>query len=311
MYRPDSFFIKDKLPGSRQVLSFFEKYQQEDGSLKDVPYWLFSDWVEGEGWKSGMAPFGINGESALLDLQLLGAYQLAGELESQLGMKEFARLYANRAEQLKSTIHLKYWDSGKKLYADTADKDVFSQHTNTLAILYGVISGDNATVLAKKILEDSKLVSASIYFKYYLHQALTKAGFGNDYLKWLDKWRENIKLGLTTWAETSDVSMSRSDAHAWGSSPNIEFYRIILGIDSDAPGFSRIKIEPHLGAIKNISGEIPHPSGKVSVKYIVDNGKLEATILIPEKTEGTFIWEDNTYPLKEGENIFKLSKTKR
>src|SRR5207237_8787841 len=27
MYRPDSLFIKDKLPGARQVLSFFERYQ--------------------------------------------------------------------------------------------------------------------------------------------------------------------------------------------------------------------------------------------------------------------------------------------
>lgn len=306
MYRPDSLFIKNKLPGSRQVLSFFEKYQQEDGSLKGVPYWLFSDWAEGKGWKSGMAPIGKNGESALLDLQLLGAYQLASELENQLGLKDFARLYSDRAKQLKNTIHQKYWDSEKNLYADTADKDVFSQHTNTLAILYGVITGDKATTLAKKMLEDSTLVSASIYFKYYLHQALVKAGLGNDYLNWLDKWRENMQLGLTTWAEASNVSMSRSDSHAWGSSPNIEFYRIILGIDSDSPGFSKIKIEPHLGAIKAISGEIPHPNGKVSVKYILNNGKLEATIVIPEKTEGTFIWADKKYLLKEGKNTFKI-----
>ncbi len=306
MYRPDSSFIKDKLPGSRQVLSFFEKYQQIDGSLKGVPYWLYSDWAEGKGWNFGMAPFGKNGESALLDLQLLGAYQLASKLENQLGLKDFARLYADRAEQLKNTIQRKYWDTEKNLYADTADKDVFSQHTNTLAILYGVISGEKATILAKKLLEDTSLVQASIYFKYYLHQALIKAGLGNDYLNWLDKWRENMELGLTTWAETSDVSTSRSDSHAWGSSPNIEFYRTILGIDSDAPGFSKIKIEPHLGSIQNISGEIPHPSGKISVKYSINNGKLEAEIAIPQNTVADFIWKNKTYALKAGLNVLKL-----
>ena len=47
---------------------------------------------------------------------------------------------------------------------------------------------------------------ARIYFKYYLHQALIKARLGNDYLKWLDRWKENIQLALTTWAETSDVA---------------------------------------------------------------------------------------------------------
>lgn len=49
MYRPDSTFIKDKLPGARQVLSFFERYQQGDGSLKNVPYWVFTDWSQGKG----------------------------------------------------------------------------------------------------------------------------------------------------------------------------------------------------------------------------------------------------------------------
>ena len=253
MYRPDSLFIKGKLPGARQVLSFFESYQQSDGSLKNVPYWVFSDWVQHKGWNFGMAPKGQNGESAVLDMQLLWVYQLASELENKLGLKDLARIYSDRADQLKKTIQKKYWDSNKNLYADTEDKTFYSQHANSLAILAGIVSGENATRLGNKILADTSLAPASIYFKFYLHQALTKAGLGNDYLKWLDKWRENITMGLSTWAETSDVSTSRSDCHAWGSSPNIEFFRIVLGIDSDAPGFSKIKISPHLGSITDIA----------------------------------------------------------
>jgi hypothetical protein len=48
MYRGDSSFVKDKLTGIRDVLWFFSKYQQKDGSLKNVPYWIFTDWVEGK-----------------------------------------------------------------------------------------------------------------------------------------------------------------------------------------------------------------------------------------------------------------------
>ncbi len=59
---------------------------------------------------------------------------------------------------------------------------------------------------------------------------------------------KSCNVGLTTWAEIDDLNRARSDCHAWGSSPNIELYRIVLGIDSDAPGFSKVKIEPHLGA---------------------------------------------------------------
>ncbi len=306
MYRPDSVFIKNKLPGARQVLSFFERYQQPDGSLKNVPYWVFTDWAEGKKWNFGMAPKGQNGESAVLDMQLLWTYQLASEMEDKLGLKDFARLYSNKAEQLRNTIQRKYWDSNKNVYADTEDKDAYSQHANSLTILTGVIAGYKATTVANKMLTYTTLTAASIYFKFYLHQALVKSGLGNDYLKWLDKWRENIALGLSTWAETSEVSTSRSDCHAWGSSPNIEFFRTILGIDSDAPGFSKIKITPHLGSIEDISGEMPHPNGKVSVKYKLQKGNLQAEINLPKNTGGTFIWKDKPHTLKTGKNNFKL-----
>jgi alpha-L-rhamnosidase len=306
MYRPDSLFIKGKLPGARQVLSFFERYQQADGSLKDVPYWLFTDWTQGKGWNFGMAPKGNNGESAILDIQLLWIYQLASEMEDKLGLNDFARLYRSRAEQLKKTIQKKYWDDNKGLYADTEDKSFYSQHSNSLAILAGLVSGENATRLGSKVLADTSLAPASIYFKFYLHQALTKAGLGNDYLNWLNKWRENIAMGLSTWAETSEVTTSRSDCHAWGSSPNVEFFRIVLGIDSDAPGFSKIKISPHLGSIQEISGEMPHPNGKISVKYKMQKGSLQAEINLPEKTSGSFVWKEKSYLLKEGKNSLTL-----
>src|SRR5436189_254795 len=84
---------------------------------------------------------------------------------------------------------------------------------------------------------------------------------------------QNIGMGMTKWVEISNISETRSDCHAWGASPNIEFYRTILGIDSDAPGFSKIKIEPHLGDLKNAEGSIPHPHGTISVSYKLDNSK--------------------------------------
>lgn len=129
---------------------------------------------------------------------------------------------------------------------------------------------------------------------------------GNEYLNWLGKWRENIAMGLTTWAETSEVNTTRSDCHAWGASPNIEFFRTILGIDTDAPGFAKVKIEPHLGQIKKIGGEIPHPNGKIKVWYTDVNGRLTGDIELPAKTTGRFVWKGKLYPLKGGRNSIKL-----
>ena len=306
MYGKDFNFIKNKLAGERAVLNYFKGYQQADGSLKGVPNWMFTDWVEKKGWQSGVGPIGKNGNSAMLDFQLVWAYQLAADMESRIGMKEYAAAYLQSAEQLKKTLKLKYWDNSKGLFADREEKDLFSQHSNALAILTGTVTAKEAISIGKKLLDDKSLAPASIYFKYYLHLALTKAGYGNDYIKWLDIWRENIKMGLTTWAEISDINNARSDCHAWGASPNIEFFRTILGIDSDAPGFAKLKIEPHLGIIKNISGEMPHPNGMIAVHYTNSNGKWTFEIILPAKITGNFFWKGKSYPLKEGKNVIYL-----
>ena len=302
MYGKDVNFIRNKLVGERQVLNYFRSFQQADGSLKDVPYWTFTDWVTSKGWEAGRGPIGKDGNAALFDLQLLWAYQLAADMENKIGMKEYGAMYTQYAAQLKNTIRNKYWDSSKKMFSDRAEKDLFSQHAKALAILTGLVSKKEADHIGKQLLSDTTLAPASIYFKFYLHQALVKAGFGNDYLNWLDKWRENINMGLTTWAEISEVSTSRSDCHAWGASPNIEFFRTILGIDTDAPGFSKVRIEPHLGVIKTIGGEMPHPNGKITVKYKQINGRMNAEIELPLKTTGKFIWKGVSYTLIAGKN---------
>ena len=106
-----------------------------------------------------------------------------------------------------------------------------------------------------------------------------------------------MALGLTTWAEMPEPS--RSDCHAWGASPNIEFYRILLGIDSDAPGFRKIRI---------VSGTIPHPLGSVTAAYKLDErGEGTARLVLPEGTTGIFIWDGKEIPLKPGEQVISLS----
>lgn len=298
MYRGDNNFIKDKLVGERDILNFFSKYQQADGSLKDTPYWAFVDWAGNLGGQVK----GSDGSAAIYDLQLLWAYQWAAEMEAKIGLQCYANIYNQKAAQLKATIQRKYWDPVKKLYADTKDKDGYSQHTNSLAILTGVVSQANMPYVVNGLLNDKSLTQCTVYFKYYLNQALIKAGRGDEYMNWLGIWRENIAMGLTTWAEDSSLGTVRSDCHAWGASPNIEFFRTVLGIDSYAPGFSKIKIEPHLGSLKKVSGEIPHPNGKVAVDYSLSNNKLKVKISLPQKTTGIFVWKGKQYPLKAGDN---------
>lgn len=305
MYGKDKSFLKSKLLGSRQILNYFISYLDEDGSLKNVPGWNFTDWVPD--WTRGIAPIAEDGSSALMDLQLLLALQSAIILENAEGMEEYALFYEKLARQLETTIRNKYWDQSRNLFADTPQKDKFSQHANSLAILAGLADDQEVREIGEILMTDNTLAPASIYFKYYLHLALAKAGFGDNYPDWLDVWRKNIDLGLTTWGETSEVETTRSDCHAWGASPNIEFFRIVLGIESASPYFEKVKIEPHLGEIKNIRGEIPHPKGSIAVDYQNTDTVMKAKITLPEGITGNFVWKGKSYDLTGGVNRFEAN----
>lgn len=306
-YRGDADFIRESLPASRSVLNFFADRQHADGALKVLPHWSFTDWTDNEHWTQwgSVAPATDSGYSAPLDLQLLLGYQAAETLEKAVGEKRFAIVYRSKIEQLEKNIKDQYWDPSRKLFSDTPEMKYFSQQTNTLAVLAGLAEGNEARRLMEKTLQDSSLVPASIYFKFYLHQAAAKAGLGNRYITLLDEWREQIDRGLTTWAEKAEPS--RSDCHAWGSSPNIELYRIVLGIDSDAPGFEKVLLKPQLGRLKAAEGSIPHPKGKIAVNYQVNaEGKLKAQVVLPEEVRGRLIWKGREMPLKGGRQSLEL-----
>ncbi len=311
MYGDDAAFLASLLPGAEAIMSYFTRYQQADGRLRNLPGWNFSDWVDNnEGWSMGVARRGNDHCSALMDLQFLLGLEQVAEIENFLGYTERATQYQQQAQHLRNGIQKAYWDPTRGLYADASDHKFFSQHTGSLALLAQMVEGEKAKEMARRLLDDATLAPCSVYYKYYLHAALIKAGLGDEYLSWLDIWRENISLGLTTWAETSDIRGTRSDCHAWGASPNIEIYRTLLGIDSDAPGFTRVRIEPHLAGLKadkkgtrKIGGSVPTPHGDIQVSYTVDkSGRLNALIVLPQGVDGTLLWNNEEHGLNEGRN---------
>lgn len=308
MYGHDTLFVKKRLQGMRNTLSYFHEFQEADGRVKGLPGWNFSDWVNGcDNWENGVALPGVDGCNAVMDMQLLYAYQMAAELEAHYGMNDYATLYHRRAALLAQTIKDQYFRNADGLFSDCSDMAVYSQHANALAILTHLVTGEQAMALAQRLEQDDALAPASIYFRFYLHQAMVEAGLGDHYLLWLDKWRENLQLGLTTWGETSEVESTRSDCHAWGASPNIEIFRTMLGIDSDAPCFQKVRIAPHLGNIRQMGGTMPHPNGIITVSYEMKKNGLHAVVVLPKKVTGTFVWQGKNVILHEGTNTLDLT----
>jgi hypothetical protein len=305
-YVDDPAFVRRMLPGVRAVLSFFEGYQKKDGSLGLLPWWRYFDWVPG--WPSGEPPQEPGGSSAPYDLLLLLAYRWAGELETAVGLRGLSEAYQAREKQLRETAQRLYWDAGRSLYADTPAKRQFSQHTNTMAVLGDVITGTPARDLMLRTLTAPALAQGALFFKFYMNLALVKVGEGDSYLDRLDDWRDMMARGLTTFAETIDLpdGSSRSDCHAWSASPNIEIFRTVLGVDSAAPGFSRVVVRPHLNKLKFVSGSVPHPKGKVEVRLEPNGTGMAANITLPPGTPGEFLWRGTRRELAPGVNRFSL-----
>ncbi|MDR0792322.1 MAG: alpha-L-rhamnosidase N-terminal domain-containing protein [Chitinophagaceae bacterium] len=302
MHRSDNAFVAQQLPYVRLILNYYEQHLKADASLSYIPYWFFTDWSFSNGGEPPRTP---DGQSSIQDLHFLTGLQLAAEMEQSLGMPAFADKYNEIAARIKAGFKAKYWDANRKLFADTPEKKSFSQHANIMAILTNVVEGQEAADLMTRILQEKDLTQATIYFSYYLNQALNKAGMGNQYLDRLDIWRTQLANGLTTWAESPEPS--RSDCHAWGASPNIEFYRIVLGIQSAAPDFQKVLIAPNLGKLHNVSGCIPHPKGNICVSYQSDEkGKLKAEITLPEGIDGKFVWNGKETALHGGKQTLEV-----
>lgn len=301
-YRDDPAFVREMLPGVRAVLTFFKQYQRTDGSLGPLPWWNFVDWV----WPNGVPPAEPDGSSAALDLQLLLALDWAADLEGAVGSRSNATSYRASARTLRTTIRSRYWDSARGLFADTPGKKTFSQQVNALAVLARVVDGIAARRVVDRTIADSSLTQATYYFRHYLHSAVNQVGEGDRYLDLLAEWDAMLERGLTTWAEKPEPT--RSDAHAWSASPNFELFRTVLGVDSAAPGFSKVVIRPYLGHLTRVSGSIPHPNGDVVVTLTTRDGILDAEVILPPRVTGEFVWRGQRRPLPPGRSAWLFGR---
>jgi alpha-L-rhamnosidase len=148
------------------------------------------------------------------------------------------------------------------------------------------------------------MTRATLYWQFYLFEALEKSGLGDEYLNHLGVWEEVLKLGVTTWPETGPNS--RSECHGWGSSPNYHLLKIVAGISSTSPGFSNIRIAPKLGELDRLEVEFPHKLGIVKLNIKREASTLSGTVELPHGLKGTFVWNGDAINIQPGMQKIQL-----
>jgi len=302
LYRPDPEPARSSLVGTRAVLEWFAGYQQPDGLLHEVPWWSFIDWVS----KGEIPTYDAHGESCVTTLDYLGALNDAADLEKGLGDPQLAERYLARAAHVRSGLLSKCWSASRGLIADTPEQKIFSQQANILAVLYDAVPKDRQQEVLHRMLAvepgttPDGMLSASYYFRFYLARALDHAGLADEYLGSLDPWRKMLPLHFSTWPEVPGDT--RSDSHAWSAHPIYDLLTLVAGIEPASPGFATVRIAPHLGTLPSLKATYPHPEGEIKVEYRRQGAGLDATITLPGKLTGTFLFNGKNWPLQAGVN---------
>ena len=300
MLNDDSTFVKSMIPGMQETLNWFRNRIDSSGMLGPVEWWNFVDWTYSKGWDNGNPPAAHTGNSSILSLQYVYTMEKAADVFDAYNMNCLATDYRNLADKIKKAVYSTCFDSNKGLIADSPEKNTFSQHANVLAILTNTFPKptDKAKII-NAILNDKELAECTLYFKFYLFEALNKAGQGDQFTAALAPWAKMVDTGLTTFAETPDPT--RSDCHAWSASPVYYFLSLVSGIKPASPGFKTVRIEPNLGSLKNIDATMPHKLGAIRVKLQRDNkNNLRGEVTLPIHLDGVFIWNGVQMQLKGG-----------
>jgi len=275
MYTGDLRAVVELLPGVRQVLEFFGRHLNDDGTVGRMPGWMFADWCPqwppAAGAK-GCPPGAEQGRSALVSLMTVEALDRAAELAAAAG-EDSAEL-TRRAQALREAAHRVFYDESRGLYRDTPDAEIASAYTNARAILAGMPC--DAAALAERIVRDDALCSLTYFSTYFAWRALAAAGRYELMRELLGPWRRMIQEGLTTWKE--DPRGDRSDCHAWGCGPMVECVREILGVRPAKAGYAAIGIQPKPAGLKFAHGRVPltRLSGRQPAKFVHVDWRVEA-----------------------------------
>lgn len=308
MHRRDDEFLRDFLPGIRGVLDYFESKQSPENPLDIRPgWWCFVDWAKS--FDKGRPQGHADGTSSIIALQYINALQKATELFELFGKVRQAEEYRKSADTLKEAVIGKCFDSERGLLAQTPEKNIFSQHANILGVLTDTIPQGMQKEVMEKVVDDSSLVQATIYFRFYLFQALDKVGLGDRYLEMLGPWHEAIAKGLTTFPEAPG-SFERSDCHAWSASPNHDLLATVCGIRPATPGFETVAIRPNLGDLDFVSCKMPHPKGEIVVELRKNENGIAGTVELPKAASGSFMWKGRQAGLLEGLNKIAIKRPK-
>ena len=234
----DLAFLRKIYPKMRSVLSVFVDRIGEDGLVAPIAgagKWNFYEWVEGlDGHifeKDYLTPEGAEPD-VLLNSLLSIALDRMERVEDAL---DIPHAFGGIREKINAAVYTRFFDKSRDVFKNRASSPAASELGNSLAILAGVVTGDEMRAVAAH-LADGSLARASLSMRAFVYDALLlvdRDGYKQYVLDTIERaYTPMIEYGNRTVWETdlgaADFGDAGSLCHGWSAIPAY-YYHILLG----------------------------------------------------------------------------------
>ncbi len=268
---------------SRAIVAQFREYRDENGMITvdkmrqvhgdGLKGLLFLD-HQGNGWHP-MTTVGLDRRdvNSGFNLYYLEALQSLSALEKTLGGD--SRGLDREISSLLKKCREFFFVPSAGLLADAAGKGGeprFSQISNALAIMTGVLSGDAAVYALKKILDITRhpwISMGTPYSYFFLAEAAAKCqtAAADAVGHFNEAFRGHLERGATTTWESWRAENHDSRNHAWSAVMPHLVRRAVVGIHADEPGYGRILVRPAFDCFDTLDFKCMVPGGQISVSW--------------------------------------------
>lgn len=297
--------VRAHLPTIERVLRWYADYRDDRGTINDVPEWNQVDW----------SSIFLSGRSSVLTaLWARGLHEFA-ELSDAVGNAGAAQ-WARELHTAAADGFENFWDPERSVYVDhtvdDAQRPAASQAAGAAAIVSGLAPEDRWAPIIDVITDPARLVvrswmgndpggaapgqltermpglqradwdtqretvRAEPFFSYVVHDAVAQAGRAERIVDLVRHWDQFLTDGYDTFGECWNWG---TPAHGWSSTPTRDLITHVLGISPDLPGYTRARIAPRPGPLREFAGAVPTPHGPIEVH--LHAGELEINSPVP------------------------------
>ena len=307
-YTGDVDFVREMWPRMVTLMDYVEGRLDANGMAEgQTDDWIFVDWVD--------FPMHKRGTLCFEQILLMKAMETMAVCAQLLGIDK--NDYHKKSEALREKINQTFWSNDEKAYYHAIEDGQMNKQVtkfpNMFAILYGLSHEDQRRDIMQSVMLNPDVAPITTpYMRFYELEVLCMDGLHTQVLKEMrDYWGGMLREGATSFWEKyvpnetgiQHLAMygrpyGKSLCHAWGASPVYLLGKYYLGVKPTQPGYKEYSVEPHLGDLEWMEGDVPTPHGMIHIYMDRKQIKIRAT-----EGRGTLILGSQQYTIDSNREL--------